>query len=154
MSKHKAILAPVAAVAILLAAQTPSYAEIVKLTADLTGSAETPPSASKGSGALIGLYDTTTKKLSWTITYSDLTGPVTRADFHGPAGVGDYGSIKVGVEASDGKANQSPIEGSANLTERTERPLDQVLLSGAFYVNLHTAAHPNGEIRGQILTEK
>ena len=95
MSKNKAILAPVAALAILFAAQTPCHAEIVKLTADLTGNAETPPSASKGSGTLKGLYDTTTKKLSWTIAYSGLTGPVTRADFHGPAGVGDYGSVMV-----------------------------------------------------------
>jgi CHRD domain len=154
MSKHKAILAPIAALAFLLVAQTPSHAEIIKLKADLTGSEETPPSASKGSGTLKGLYDTTTKKLSWTITYSGLTGPVIRADFHGPAGAGEYGSIKVGVDAPNGKANQSPIEGSANLTERTEKPLDEALLSGNFYVNLHTTAHPNGEIRGQILTEK
>jgi hypothetical protein len=149
MSKNKAILAPIAALALLLVAQTPSQAEIIKLTANLTGNEETPPSTSKGSGAFQGFYDTTTKKLSWKISYSGLTGPVTRADFHGPAGTGEYGSIKVSVNAK-----QSPIEGSANLTEPSEKPLDEALLNGNFYINLHTAAHPNGEIRGQILTEK
>jgi hypothetical protein len=149
MLKNKAILAPIAALALLLAAQTPTQAKIVKLTADLKGSEETPPSTSNGSGAFHGLYDTTTKKLSWKISYSGLTGSVTRADFHGPAGAGAYGSIKVSVNA-----NQSPIEGSANLTEPSEKRLDEALLNGNFYINLHTAAHPNGEIRGQILTEK
>src|ERR1039457_5197485 len=83
--------------AVLLASYGPSRAEIVNLKADLKGSEETPPSTSAGTGTFAGTYDTKTKKLTWSIAYSGLTGPVTKADFHGPAGVGKYGSIKVRV---------------------------------------------------------
>jgi hypothetical protein len=146
MSNHKAVLALIAATpAFLLASYGPSRAEVLNLKADLKGSEETPPSTSAGTGSFTGTYDTKTKKLTWTITYSGLTGPATQADFHGPAGVGKYGSIKVHVIV-----NHSPIEGSAILTKPTAKALDKDLLNGNFYINLHTAAHPRGEIRGQI----
>jgi hypothetical protein len=149
MTKNKTILALITAFTFLLTSHAPSSAEIIKLTADLKGSEETPPTTTTGSGTFKGAYDTQTKKLNWTISYSGLSGPVTRADFHGPAGVGSYGSIKVSVIA-----NHSPIVGSASLTESSEKPLDEALLNGSFYINLHTAAYPNGEVRGQILKEK
>ena len=62
--------------AVLLASYGPSRAEIVNLKADLTGSEETPPST----GAGTGIFDlrTKTKKLTWAIAYSGLTGPATR----------------------------------------------------------------------------
>jgi CHRD domain len=146
MSNHNAMLALIAATpAVLLASYGPSRAEIVNLKADLKGSEETPPSTSGGTGTFTGTYDTKTKQLTWTISYTGLTGPVTRADFHGPAGAGKYGSIKVCVIV-----NHSPIEGSAILTKPTAKALDNDLLNGKFYINLHTAAYPRGEIRGQI----
>jgi hypothetical protein len=135
--------------ALLLASHSSSRAEIVNLTADLKGSEETPPTTSAGSGSFKGTYDTQTQKLTWTITFSGLTGRVTRVDFHGPAGVGDYGSIKVGAVGT-----HSPIQGSKILARPSRKPLDNEILSGNFYVNLHTQVHPRGEIRGQILKEK
>jgi hypothetical protein len=134
-----------AAPVILLGSYGPLRAEIVNLKADLKGSEETPPTPSAGTGTFIGTYDTRTKKLTWTITHSGLTGPVTRADFHGPAGVGSYGSIKVRVSGG-----HSPIKGSTILTKPTAKALDEDLLTGKFYINLHTSAYPTGEIRGQI----
>ena len=42
----------------------------------------------------------------------------------------------------------SPIIGSIGITEVQEKQL----LSGLWYINLHTALNPAGEIRGQIYT--
>jgi hypothetical protein len=40
----------------------------------------------------------------------------------------------------------SPIKGSATLTEAQAADL----LAGKYYINIHTAAHKGGEIRGQV----
>ena len=81
MTKNRTILALITAFAFLLISHTPSRAETIKLTADLKGSEETPPTATTGSGTFKGVYDTKTKKLSWTISYSGLTGPVNSSRF-------------------------------------------------------------------------
>jgi hypothetical protein len=83
--------------------------------------------ATPGIGTFNGTYNTKTKKLPWTIAYSVLLGPVTRADFHGSAGVGKYGSFKVRVIV-----NHSPIEDSAILTTPTAKAIDNDLLNGRF----------------------
>ena len=57
--------------AVLLASYGPSRAEIVNLKADLNGSEETPPSTG-GGRRFTGTYDTKTKKLTWTISYTGL----------------------------------------------------------------------------------
>jgi hypothetical protein len=41
----------------------------------------------------------------------------------------------------------SPFKGSATLTPEQA----EALLAGRWYVNIHTPAHPPGEIRGQVL---
>jgi hypothetical protein len=74
-----------AALSALLFMGLPAAAEMVSYKADLKASTEVPPNDSKGTGAVDASYDTTSKKLTWTITYSGLTGPASAAHFHGPA---------------------------------------------------------------------
>ena len=40
----------------------------------------------------------------------------------------------------------SPVEGSATLTDAQAADL----MAGKYYINVHTAANPGGEIRGQV----
>jgi hypothetical protein len=133
-----------AAAALSLAMLTaPAFADQVAYHADLTAAQETPPADSTGTGSLDAMYDTSTKTLTWTITYDGLTGDVTAAHFHGPAAMGAKADPVVPLEAPFA----SPIKGSATLTDAQATDLS----SGMWYFNLHTAKYPDGEIRGQVV---
>ncbi len=126
-----------------LAFATPSMAAMVKMKADLKASTEVPPNDSKGTGSVDVTYDTGSKKLSWKGSYSGLTGPATAAHFHAGA-PGKNGGVVVPIFA--GKTAKSPFAGSKTLTADQAAALE----SGGWYVNIHTAAHKGGEIRGQV----
>lgn len=114
-----------------------------KLKATLDGKSEVPATASSGTGAADLDYDAASKKLSWKLTYSGLSGPATAAHFHGPAEAGKNAGVMVPIP----NAATSPVEGSATLTDTQAADL----LAGKLYVNIHTAANPGGEIRGQVI---
>ena len=137
MLKTKTLLATLA-VGILFAG--PAFAEKMKATLD--GKSETPPNTSAGTGKADIDYDAATKKLSWTLTYSGLSGPATAAHFHGPAEPGKNAGVAVAIP----NAGTSPVTGSATLTDAQAADLE----AGKYYVNIHTAANPGGEIRGQV----
>jgi len=137
MLKTKTLLATLA-VGILFAG--PAFAEKMKATLD--GKSETPPNTSAATGKADIDYDAATKKLSWTLTYSGLSGPATAAHFHGPAEPGKNAGVAVAIP----NAGTSPVTGSATLTDAQAADLE----AGKYYVNIHTAANPGGEIRGQV----
>ena len=110
------------------------------MSARLSGAAQVPPNSSSGSGTAAIKLDGDI--LSWVITYQGLTGPVTAGHFHGPAAAG----ANAGVVVPFAGPLASPIIGQATLTPAQ---VDQVK-QGLWYVNLHTAAFPGGEIRGQV----
>jgi hypothetical protein len=118
----------------------PAFADKYKVTLD--AKSEVPPNASTATGTADVDYDPATKKLTWTLTYSGLTGAATAAHFHGPGEPGKVAGVKVPIPG----ATSSPAEGSATLTD--EQAAD--FLAGKYYINVHTAANPGGEIRGQV----
>ena len=118
----------------------PAFAEKMKATLD--SKSEVPPNASAGTGTADIDYDPASKKLSWKLTYSGLSGPATAAHFHGPAETGKNAGVAVAIP----NATSSPAEGSATLTDAQAADL----MAGKYYVNVHTAANPGGEIRGQV----
>jgi hypothetical protein len=110
------------------------------MSVPLSGKNEVPPNATTGSGtARVELEGSVIK---WNVTYSGTTGPVTAGHFHGPAAAG----ANAGVVVPFTGALTSPIVGQATLTPAQ---VDQVK-QGLWYVNLHTAANPGGELRGQV----
>ncbi|MBR8280550.1 CHRD domain-containing protein [Burkholderia vietnamiensis] len=119
-------------------------AETVRLSANLQPSSEVPPTATKGAGAVDATYDTATHLLRWTVIYENLTGPATAAHFHGPAPVGQNAGVQVPIPKDE---LASPIKGSKELTDAQVAELT----SGKWYFNVHTKAHPAGEIRGQVM---
>jgi len=118
----------------------------VQLAATLTPSGEVPPNNSSGSGNAQVTYEKATHQLRWNVAYGGLTGPATAAHFHGPAGPGTNAPVVVNIAPSGPPT--SPITGSAQLTDQQA---DQ-LLAGEWYLNVHTAQHKGGEIRGQVVS--
>ena len=138
MLKTKTLLATLA---LGVAFAGPAFAEKMKATLD--GKSETPPNTSAGKGTADIDYDAASKKLTWKLTYSGLSGPATAAHFHGPAEAGKNAGVAVAIP----NATTSPNEGSATLTDAQAADL----MAGKYYVNVHTAANPGGEIRGQVM---
>jgi CHRD domain len=118
----------------------PAFADKMKVTLD--GKSQVPPNTSAATGTADLDYDPASKKLSWKLTYTGLSGPATAAHFHGPAEAGKNAGVAVAIP----NAGASPVEGSATLTDA--QAVD--LVGGKYYINIHTAANPGGEIRGQV----
>ena len=127
--------------AICLAAAAPTQAKTIHFTTALNGASEVPPNTTTGTGTLDADLDSARNKFSYTITYSGLTGPAVAAHFHGPAAAGANAPPIIAIDKLP-----SPIKGTATLTAEQAKQL----MAGKWYFNVHTAAHPGGEIRGQL----
>ena len=119
----------------------PGGADTTGISASLSAAAEVPPNTSAATGSLQGSYNKSSKVLSWKLVYSGLSGPATMAHFHGPAMAGQNAGVVVPFASA-----ADPIKGEATLTDAQAADL----LAGRWYVNLHTRAHPGGEIRAQV----
>jgi CHRD domain len=137
--KIKLLSSALAAIAIVA---TAALADTTSYKSDLGGSQEVPPASGGGTGSADLTYDTSTKKLTWKVTFSGLTGPATAAHFHGPAETGKNAGVAVAITGTS-----SPLEGSATLTDAQAADL----AAGKWYVNIHTATNKGGEIRGQVV---
>lgn len=106
---------------------------------------ETPATGSAATGSGTATLDLSTNLFSWNIDYQNLTGPLIAAHFHGPAARCEPAGVEVTI-SSGGPATGS-LAGSASISA----PQAADFLAGLWYVNLHTAMHPPGEIRGQAM---
>lgn len=110
--------------------------------ATLSGMQEVPPVATPARGLAEVQLDTLRNIITWKVTYSGLSGPPTGAHIHGPAVPGQNAPVAV------------PFAGPLGMEIRGQAPLTQQhvadLVGGRWYVNIHSAAHPGGEIRGQL----
>lgn len=143
--------------AALLACAGAAPADIIELNFPLSVDQEVPapmiPAGFTPSGFAMVTFDTDTNELSWAIEYEGLTGDIVSpgAHFHGPADFGATAGIQVFIVGGSGMPIPQPpsgrLAGSATLTD----PQETDLLAGLWYVNLHTAMNPSGEIRGQVV---
>jgi hypothetical protein len=142
MNKTSVLIAAVCLIFGAAGVPAAALAEKIILKADLKGTNEVPPNTSPASGKAEATFDTETRSLTWTVTYADLTGPALGAHFHGPSEAGKNAGIVLPF-----KTVQSPIQGTGTLTENQAADL----LAGKWYANVHTAANPGGELRGQMM---
>jgi hypothetical protein len=127
----------------------------------LTGSQVVPANASTASGRIEGTYDRRTKTYTYKLTWAGLSGtiPANGIQIHGPADRGFTAPTLSALATYPGGVVQQ-IVGNATATSGTFSGtlfVDNVvvkeadLLNGKFYIDIKTAAFPNGEIRGQII---
>ena len=117
-------------------------ANMVALSTQLRSGNEVPPVVTSGGGSVDASFNKDTMLLRWKVTYSGLTGNATAGHFHGPAAVGANAGVVLGWQ----NPITSGMEGSATLTAAQAADL----MAGRWYANIHTAANPGGELRGQM----
>jgi hypothetical protein len=112
------------------------------LHAALSGSQEVPPKPGAGRGEANVELNTANNTVSWKVSYSGLSCAPTAGHIHGPAAMGANAGVmvpfpNVSTPTFQGQATVTPAQAAA-------------IASGQTYVNIHTAANPGGEIRGQL----
>lgn len=115
----------------------------VAFMAMLSGSEEVPAVTTTATGMLDGVYNKDTKILTYTVTFTGVTP--TAWHIH-KAAKGANG----GVIFNLGSTFTTPFK-SATAALTAEQETD--LMAGNYYVNIHSAKSPSGEIRGQLLKQ-
>ncbi len=123
-------------------ANTPASA--TTFTASLNGSQEVPSVTVDGTGT--GAFVLDREGLHYRITVNELTGDMTAAHFHN-ASAGASGGV-VRTIPFDG-TSASGVWRSTDAEPLTAEMINEIV-SGNIYVNVHTAANPPREIRGQV----
>ena len=97
-------------------------------------------------------YNKTTKLLNYTVRWTGLSGNPTAMHIHGLAPVGYAAGVVQTILASS-NPTLFPANGSFSGTFLVDGVVvkEDNLLNGFYYVNIHTALNPGGEIRGQIV---
>ncbi|MEQ9096569.1 MAG: CHRD domain-containing protein [Phycisphaerales bacterium] len=119
---------------------------------------QTVPRADVGaatpSGTGLVTLDLATNELTWDVAYQGLTGDIVDpgAHFHGPADFGETAGVEV-FFAGGPSGVPLPQPASGRLMGSTMLTADQArdVQAGLWYVNIHTALNPSGEIRGQVI---
>lgn len=126
----------------LFAVLSVSAVQAVALTAKLSGGQEVPANASLSTGTTVVNVDPGTGVLSWSTTSSLPVASATGHHIH-QAAAGANGLVVVNFFGAY----------SGTTTISTALAGQIAFNPAGFYVNLHTAAFPGGEIRGQLVAD-
>ncbi len=120
----------------------------ISFAAALDGAQESTDTGSAGTG--FGEFSYTDEGgLTYDITVEGLTGAITAAHFHNGA-LGVSGGVVHALTFVEGPAGTWTSSGTWDSSNGLTSALVDELKAGRLYVNVHTAAHGSGEIRGQI----
>ena len=140
--KKLAALTVVVGATLALAAMSFAAPRGMGWSAKLTAAQEIPKQAVKtpaAHGAFTAALHGT--KLTWKLTFAQLSGPATAAHIH-MAGMGKAGGVVVAL--------CGPCKSGASGTATVSAAVLKALPKHLLYVNVHTAKNPAGEIRGQV----
>ena len=129
----------------------------------MSGAQETPSNASAATGSMNVSYSRLSKTLTYRVTWSNLTDSLSLMHIHGLAPTGFSAGVFQNIVVPSGGlfpqktgtrftfAKSGSISGSLFIDGVAIKEAD--LLNGLYYINIHTATYPGGEIRGQITFE-
>jgi len=121
---------------------------IYTISGNANGASMMPPVAGSGTAVITGTYNGNTRILNYTASWTGLSGTPTSGGFH------------IAVPGSNGPATGPAWSFGANDTATgsisgqmalTDEQIAQ-LTGGNWYYTIGTAAHNDGEVRGQIKT--
>lgn len=136
---HKLSMVTTAFLTLAAFSAAPALAETKMFTAELNGASQVPPVDTAATGTAEITVDTDAKTVMWKITTEGLSGDATAAHIHGPAAADATAAPVIDFSASI-------AEGTGEITDEQIAELE----GGMYYVNVHTEANPDGEIRGQL----
>lgn len=147
-----------------------AQAQITSYTTTLSGSAESPPTASTGTGSVTVTINTSLSTMRVQCAFSGLTGTTTAAHIHAATGVANTGTASVATTTptftgfpsgvTSGTYDQtldmtmSSSYRAGFITDNGGTPatafvaLQAALNAEKSYFNIHTTLYPGGEIRG------
>lgn len=132
----------------------------------LNGAKEKPTASTSTATGQALVVVNSTGTLSYSVTWTGLTGAVTGAHIHGPADSNTVAAVLVDFSALPaGSAGQAitltaagaasgnvNVKGAAVITATVSGDsLQKLLNAGLLYVNVHTVANAGGEIRAQLI---
>lgn len=120
------------------------------ISGNASGSQMVPAITGTGSGTITGTYNTGNNQLSYTSTWTGLTGGPTNAGFY--MGASGQSGTMVGTAWTLGTNTTAAGTYSGNMTLTDAQEAD--LLAGRWYYKLGTTANANGEVRGQIMATR
>jgi hypothetical protein len=149
MKRALAVMLAGAVLATLVAAPILAADEV--FSGVLRGDNEVPPVTTNGAGAAYVFINEAETEVKYAVSYTGLSGPPIAAHIH-VAAAGSNGPIvlplDVGPSTMFGTLTQADFQ--TNTAAPTWAALLDAIRGGRAYVNLHTAAHPGGEVRAQL----
>lgn len=110
----------------------------VAFKATLSGANEIPPNSSAASGTVLATYNKNTRSLALNVTWSGVNATAAHI-YSGATGTPVFTFPNLTL----------PINTAFTLSAIQEADL----LANLYYVNVHSAAYVNGEIRGQLVRQ-
>lgn len=121
-------------------------ATTTQFSGTFSGNTEVPAVSTRASGTVTANYNSSTKVLSYQLSWTGLGTAPSGMHFHVGA-AGTNGPILITISGFAAQTYGS-ISGQSAALKATE---EADLMAGNFYANIHTSANPNGEIRAQLI---
>jgi hypothetical protein len=114
----------------------------------MSGAQEVPAVATSATGTINASYNKLSRILTYSVAFSGLSGNAAAAHIHGTAEAGYNANV---LQSFSGFPAATSGSYSGTLYFDGVKLLEEHLLAGRYYVNIHTPARPGGEIRGQLI---